>query len=482
MTSWASLIVPFSIAVFAVSAQQIEWVTSYDTGKYDHWPSGAIDPWGNVILCGQTSDDNVGTNPVITIIKYTPDGETLWARTYDSEKDDVCNRCAVGNEGGVVVAGYYYPSTGCELIKYDRNGNLLWVRSDTNPANYRSYFMGVTIDESLNIYASGITEVRGNEDWLLRKYDANGNLRWSRTYDFGNDCEGINALALTPDGNIVGCGTIGSWEYWTFDFFIAKFTRNGDTIWTRRLNVKNEDWGAGVAVDYFGNVYGTGDACQYLNGWIVPDSCVTFKYSPDGEFLWVRLTGFDDCSEGSAIIYDSLGKLIVAGSAYDSLGYSSNAFLINYQTDGTQEWHWLYCPEPYSCGFTDIATPSSGVLYAFGQVYNENYDPSDFLAMKIRYPSGIGVPIATSAPSATLRLLSPSLLRRGEPVRLLAYRSGEYQLTLWDMTGRKVSDVYNGYLLEGTHRFAINCLTTGTYMLMVQTKYGMEKKRLTVVK
>ncbi len=130
----------------------------------------------------------------------------------------------------------------------------------------------------------------------------------------------------------------------------------------------------------------------------------------------------------------------------------------------------------------DIATPSSGLLYAFGQVYNENYDSSDFLVMKIRYPSGIGAPIATSAPSATLRILSPSVLRRGEPVRLLAYRSGEYRLTLWDMTGRKVSDVYNGYLLEGTHCFAIDCLTTGTYMLMVQTKYGMEKKRVTVVK
>ncbi len=135
MNPRAFLIVPLSIAVFAVSAQQIAWVTFYDTGKYDHWPSGAIDPWGNVILGGQTSDDNVGTNSVITIIKYTPEGELLWTRTYDSEKNDVCNRCAVGNDGGVVVAGYYYPSTGCELIKYDRNGNLLWVRSDTNPAN-----------------------------------------------------------------------------------------------------------------------------------------------------------------------------------------------------------------------------------------------------------------------------------------------------------------------------------------------------------
>lgn len=464
--------------------QEIIWLKRFDTGRYDSRAQGAIDPWGNVILAGQTADDWAGTNADIAIVKYNSDGETLWARTYDSGYEDEPNDCAVGNDGGVVVVGNYHLhpsiSSQLQLIKYDRDGNLRWFRRDT--IGHLSYLIGVAVDESLNIYVSGATLTIDpiNYNLLLRKYNANGDLLWSKTYDLGRDEDG-GCIAFTPDGNLAGVGGTGSNEEWAFDFLSYKFTREGDTIWTRQLDVKNEDWGYGVGVDSAGNIYVTGDACQYLSGWIVPDSCVTIKYAPDGTMSWVRVEGIDDCTGGSAILQDSFGKLLVAGFSYDTLVDTSHAFLLCYTIDGTLEWHWLYRPLPYNCDFEDIVNSSPGMLYTFGTIYNNIADTSDFMVMKLHYSAGIEMP-SRGVRDAAFRLMSPNPVRAGEPICLFVQRAGDYRVMVCDVSGRQLVQIYSGYLNAGVNSVAFVPLPAGVYLLIFETALYKAQARLVIVR
>ncbi|MBM3314747.1 hypothetical protein FJY71_02740 [candidate division WOR-3 bacterium] len=417
----------------AAPAPEVVWHRTFDTGRCDYWPSGAVDPWGNAILAGWTADDAVGTNAVITILKYNPDGETVWTRTYDSSGVDEVYGCAVGPDGRVVVAGRYYPTSGSQLIKYDRDGNLLWARRERIGAH--GYFTGVAVDESLDIYVTGSSDIGGDYYWFIRKYRADSTLLWSREYDPDNR-EDLFDLALAPDGSLVGSGSVER-TGWHFDFFAAKLKRDGDTVWTRWLDIKNEDWGDGVSAGPTGEVYVAGGACEYLNGFIVPESCVTIKYDRDGNLEWSRVLGADDCTDGYGIALDSPGRLLVAGLTYDTLVDTANALFLSYKPDGTLEWSWLWRPQPRSCILMDLVAVSPGVFYAFGYVYSPGQYDRDFLVMKLRCPTGVEEqPPSAARPSPTATVCRGVLSLPPSPFAL--------RTSLFSPAGRKVAELRPG--------------------------------------
>lgn len=58
------------------------------------------------------------------------------------------------------------------------------------------------------------------------------------------------------------------------------------------------------------------------------------------------------------------------------------------------------------------------------------------------------------------------------------------QLQVFDLAGRKVSDIMSGILPSGTHRVAFNAqlLSSGTYMYQLQTSFGVVSRLMTVLK
>jgi len=366
-----------------------------------------IDYLGNVYVTGQSQGN--GTNSDYATIKYYPNGDSAWVRRYHGfgNGDDYACDVAVDRTGNVYVTGWSlsggpWPSWDYATVKYDRNGNELWVRRYDGPTNYADEARAIALDDSGNIYVTGNSGnldrymdyatikyyPNGDTAWVRRyngpsngvnravaiaiddsaniyvsgssldnitgfdyatiKYYPNGDTAWVRRYNGpGNGHDEVSAIAIDSSGNVYVTGSSDSGPY--PDYVTIKYYPNGDTAWVRRYNGSSNygDYAKAIVLDASGNVYVTGQSLsnQYEEGF----DCATIKYDPDGNELWVRRYNgpSDDTDEAWAIATDDSGNVYITGRSDDSM-LSSDYATIKYWQDYTPNSFSLLSPSDSS--------------------------------------------------------------------------------------------------------------------------------------
>src|SRR5207253_9135469 len=108
----------------------------------------------------------------------------------------------------------------------------------------------------------------GEQDAFVRKYDANGNLLWTRQFGSSGwdqatgvaaDASGVYASGNTG-GSLPGQSTAGG-----PDAFVRKFDAAGNVVWTRQFGSGSSDQVSGVAVNGSG-VHVAGGTAGILPG------------------------------------------------------------------------------------------------------------------------------------------------------------------------------------------------------------------------
>src|SRR4030067_3515558 len=253
------------------------WVASYNgPGNYDDYASAlAIDASGNVYVTGRTWS---GTSFDYATIKYDSNGDSLWGRHYNGPPDyyDYASALAVAlavdASGNVHVTGTSWNGLSYDYatIKYDSNGDSLWVRRYKGPGgNYGEAAPALAVDASGNVYVTGSSYCcgpGGSFNYTTIKYNSNGNLLWERHYngpgnDYPDNIDIASALAVDASGNVYVTGrSYGSGT--NYDYVTIKYAPNGDSLWVRRYNGpgNNFDEAIALAVDDSGNVYVTGQS------------------------------------------------------------------------------------------------------------------------------------------------------------------------------------------------------------------------------
>jgi hypothetical protein len=132
----------------------------------------AIDPLGGVYVggyTGQSFDGAPSRGPRdIFVVKFDADGNHLWSRQYGTAGlDTFGSRLAADPDGGVYVAGQntnpetfttYYTTGNALLLRYSPDGTLLWAKTlDGGGADGGS---GVTADRR-GVYLVGVTSGNG---------------------------------------------------------------------------------------------------------------------------------------------------------------------------------------------------------------------------------------------------------------------------------------------------------------------------------
>jgi len=381
----------FALPLFA---QQVDtaWVRRYPVGtNLEHSAYAiAVDKAGNVYVTGMSGDSDGSTHPDYATIKYYPNGDTAWIRKYNGPGNysDAAYAIAVDNSGNVYVTGLSYgtgTSSDYTTIKYNSNGDTVWVRRYNGPGNLEDCARALTVDDSGNVYVTGVSyDSLTYFDYTTIKYNSNGDTVWVRTYNGpGNSSDDAFAIALDGSGNVYVTGYSygsGTWP----DYATIKYDSSGDTVWVRRYNGSgnSDDVAYAIAVDGSGNVYVTG-ASNGDNGY---QDYATIKYYPNGDTAWERRYSnpfWDrDNDDAYAIAVDGSGNVYVTGRSYGS-GTRDDYATIKYDPAGNQLWVQRYNgPGNYDDEARAIAIDDYGNVYVTGCSYGGPGVLNDYATIK----------------------------------------------------------------------------------------------------
>jgi hypothetical protein len=197
---------------------------------------------------------------------------------------------------------------------FGAEGDVLWTRTYNDAANQDDFGYGIAVDGDGNVYVTGSETVTGEASnvWV-RKYDSDGDVLWTRTYNGTDNDDDIGyGIAVDESGNVYVVGyemTIAE----AANIWVRKYDSDGDVVWTRTYNdaEDNDDLGYGIAVDGSGNVYVTGS--EWVTG--EQDNIWVRKYDADGSIVWTKTHDGPDNEKdrGRGIAVDDSGNVYVTG-------------------------------------------------------------------------------------------------------------------------------------------------------------------------
>lgn len=261
-TGWDLVTVKYNSS----GAQQ--WVKYYTTTDEDYGVGAVISPAGYIYVAGNSGSPYYFTWDYVTI-RYNPNtGDTIWVRRYNgpaNEHDEV-RSIALDSDGNIyVTGGSANTGSGADFttIKYSPSGQELWVRRYNGPANGSDWANAIAVDADNNIYVTGYSQgITSDYDYATIKYDANGNQLWVTRYNGpSSGYDESKAIAADNLGNIYVTGTscgVGTQS----DYAIVKYSSVGSQEWVHRYNgpTSQQDDGTAIIFDPIGSICVTGNS------------------------------------------------------------------------------------------------------------------------------------------------------------------------------------------------------------------------------
>ena len=269
------------------------WVRRYNSPakRWDQGNAPAVDSQGYVyVIANSDINDNFTNNPAFVTIKYSPSGDRLWVRFYDSpvNGNDHPVALAIDPQDNVIVAGF---STGLSLsdnyliMKYNSAGERLWLSRFTR-RYATSNFRTVTVDQAGNIY---VTPYSWGVDFATVKFNPDGKELWVARYNGpGNEDDIPAAIAVDGQGNVFVTGSSFTGLATYRDYVTIKYDANGKRLWLRRANGpgNQSDYPQDMKLDQQGNVYATGKF--QVSSFPQDYDYATIKCDTFGNKVWLK--------------------------------------------------------------------------------------------------------------------------------------------------------------------------------------------------
>lgn len=265
----------------------------------------------------------------------------------------------------------------------------------------------IAVDERGNVYSAGWRNVE--------KYDAEGNLLWSREFAGRKD-----AIALDSEGNVYTTGIYDPGVGRTMDFdtgplvynipdaggtdvFISKLDSGGNFVWAKIMGGKHWEGAYDIAIDDDGNIFTTG----YFGGTAdfdpgpkkatltarAHDDIFISKLDSDGNYLWANAMGGSGYAQGNAIDVDSAGNAYIIGQFEETVDFDptdgafsitssgdNDLFIQKFDRDGGVVWIKSIHSFQNLHG-NDIAVDHDGNLHITGSFRGGvDFDPGEEIA------------------------------------------------------------------------------------------------------
>lgn len=251
-----------------------------------------------------------------------------------------------------IVSGQQFREVGAG-IAVDANGNVIVAGSYKGPATFGHIQLDPLDDDQIQ------------PDIFLVKYDPGGNVLWAKRAG-GIFWDQATALALDANGDIVMTGSYG----FSADFgngitldppdgdldeiFIAKYNKDGVTLWAKSYGGPGGHWGYGIAADAANRIFVTGffdNRVNFPNNTLFTSGdrdIYVASFNSDGSYRWAQKAGGSQRDEGLGIAADKNGNIFVTGYFTGAANFSpsispeifggQDAFVAKYNNAGAPLW------------------------------------------------------------------------------------------------------------------------------------------------
>ncbi len=185
---------------------------------------------GNFIGAGFTNGIGSGDYDGWLMKISKSDGNVMWNKTYGSAGEDLFYSVSQTKDNGFIVGGFtgsFSVSGDMLLVKTDSAGNVQWSKTYGSASGNETY---ANVRETSNgdLAIAGWTNGfgAGDNDLLLFRTNASGNVKWAKTFGTGLSEFG-NAVCLTSDGGFIMAGRSDSLGVGNTDIYIVKMDSLG---------------------------------------------------------------------------------------------------------------------------------------------------------------------------------------------------------------------------------------------------------------
>jgi hypothetical protein len=325
-----------------------EWTRSSENGYAGFIQTVAVDHNGNVytlvnssslsIVFGTDTLNNMGLGDFI-LVKYTPQGNLLWAKSFGSTQNDVGRNIAIDNNNYVYITGvfssdsisfdtfnlYNYGMENSFLTKLDDMGNVLWAKSGIGDTLYSNYIYSTSINidnygdillvgeyQGQAVFGADTLQSYTSKGLFVSKFDNAGNVIWAR--NVGSSTSNVNSSDITSGLNgkvfVVGrflgptlqVDTVILQSNGYYDIFIACYDSSGHFQWVRHQDsggLLNEEV-TSIVSDNFNGIYISGffassnlafGNTNLINSYANENDAFLVKFDTLGNTVWAKRAG-----------------------------------------------------------------------------------------------------------------------------------------------------------------------------------------------
>lgn len=194
------------------------WIKRYDgpSGGEDVIYGMTIDGFDNVYVTGKSYfGGDLGFGSVT--IKYYENGNFGWFNSYNgpgniSESKDATHFIDIDEQSNVYVTGWsgrFFEGYDYTTISYTRYGSQRWINFYGDTSRWWDSAWDIEVDGSNSVYITGGSQNGGesSEDFATVRYDNDGNQIWVARYDGpGNSLDIANSITVDDYGNVYVTG------------------------------------------------------------------------------------------------------------------------------------------------------------------------------------------------------------------------------------------------------------------------------------
>jgi hypothetical protein len=408
------------------------YITGYFSGEVDFDPTSREVKLTSSLVPNPQSPTGYSYAQEGFVAKYDPTGACAWAvRLGSSHSESIAldalqtSLAVTGQFTGTALHG---PFTLTSSGAYDAfvtqidaaTGSVSWANRWGGSYDNDTGF-GVAFDPSGNVYATGRLDLSGavtpqNLDVLVVKYDANGDLQWSRQVGGSSIDTGMSIVTDSSGNVIVGGDFIGTVDFdpsaGTYALtsgggrgnpaqagFVMKLTSSGALAWADHFQAGRYSTSQvkDVQVDGNGNVYAIGLADGTVD--FNPAKKATFNVSTSydgfavtlssqGQFVWAKTFGGTSNFDVYGAALDAAGSLYITGSYYGTADFDpgsgvfsrssagdEDVFVMKLNSNGGFEWAATMGGVGQDRGQA-LAVDDSGNVYVVGLFFgHSDFDP-----------------------------------------------------------------------------------------------------------